>query len=564
MRLVTPAAGAARSVGVSLGAFTLGDLIAMDELREGDPAVVTGREYLGRVVGWLRATGDAATSGVVRAGEVALACGVDLQEFPGGPSGFIGTLADEEAVGLVVQLDEQLSSIPLDMVRACKAREVPLIVLRSPVRIAQVAEAANSLIVGRQQSLLRTTLIAHERFTELGAAAASPEEIVAAVGELTGGHVVFSNLMHQALAVYATNGAVAEAMHRWSHCAYALNRSAGPQEAESGEWMAVPVEAHGRERGWLVHFPLERPDPARPIVLERAAGALAMSLLLDDDESVVATAERAVLADLLVGRHGSTEAIHARTAALGHSTRDRYYLSVVVLADESHDVRSLLASAVKEAGVDALIGQLGPGRWGVLLLLDDGDDAPADVFARHLAREFSAAGGAMPTLGRGSVVSRLGSVGREFAEAGDVASAARAVGGSTGRHGLFSIEDVKLRGLLYTLRHEPRLQAFVERSLGPLQLRDALDGGQWVRTLSVYLRVNGNKSLAAQELGISRPTLYERLARIQRLLRVDLEDSETTTSLFAAIMVVEATPDVMTGASDTFAERRHHADRGVS
>jgi purine catabolism regulator len=76
--------------------------------------------------------------------------------------------------------------------------------------------------------------------------------------------------------------------------------------------------------------------------------------------------------------------------------------------------------------------------------------------------------------------------------------------------------------------------------LGPLFLRDAMDGGDRVRTLGAYLRYQRNKSLTAQELGVSRPTLYERLARIQRLLRVDLDDPEWSTSLYAAIMVVEA------------------------
>ena len=106
---------------------------------------------------------------------------------------------------------------------------------------------------------------------------------------------------------------------------------------------------------------------------------------------------------------------------------------------------------------------------------------------------------------------------------------------------LYSIGDIQLRGLLFGLREDPRLQAFVDRTLGPLLLRDATDQGDLVRTLSAYLRFQRNKSLTALELGISRPTLYERLARVQRLLGMDLDDSEASASLYAAIMVIEAT-----------------------
>jgi purine catabolism regulator len=38
---------------------------------------------------------------------------------------------------------------------------------------------------------------------------------------------------------------------------------------------------------------------------------------------------------------------------------------------------------------------------------------------------------------------------------------------------------------------------------------------------------------------MSRPTLYARLAAIERLLGVDLNDAESRTSLHVAMMVVE-------------------------
>jgi purine catabolism regulator len=104
------------------------------------------------------------------------------------------------------------------------------------------------------------------------------------------------------------------------------------------------------------------------------------------------------------------------------------------------------------------------------------------------------------------------------------------------------------------LREDPRVQSFAARTLDPLLAREARDGGTWVTTLATYLRVRGNKSLAAERLQVSRQTLYERLARIQSLLGVDLDDPETSASLFAAIMVIEATAGRHSGSGKPSAQ----------
>ena len=48
----------------------------------------------------------------------------------------------------------------------------------------------------------------------------------------------------------------------------------------------------------------------------------------------------------------------------------------------------------------------------------------------------------------------------------------------------------------------------------------------------------GNKAALAKRLHLSRPTLYSRLAALERLLGVDLDDAESRTSLHVAMMVL--------------------------
>ncbi|WP_332108182.1 PucR family transcriptional regulator [Phytohabitans suffuscus] len=471
--------------------------------------------------------------------ELILATGIGLPQASEEIAQYVDALADQGIAGLAIELGRRFAAVPSAMIRACNRRHLPLIAFHREVPFVKVTEAAHSVILMGQRRLLQVTASAHERFTELTSACASMEELVTAAAELAGGQVVFSNLMHQVLALRAPDGDTEELLARWKRKAFSLTKSFGTQVDDVDCSVVTPVEVRRRQRGRLVLFSTGPPDRAQVAILERAAAALGMRLLLEDDDVVVANAHRTVLENIISGGRGSLEAIHARTAALGRPTRRRQYLPVVVLS-AGHDLRWVVTRALDEARVEGLAAPIGPDRWGALLLLTTNQfEQPVKAFATALHELCRGVGIERPVVARGGLVAALADVRRSFAEAVDVALASRAAPGT--RRGIYSIEDVKLRGLLYTLRNDSRLQAFVERMLGPLLHRDALDGGDWVRTLGVYLRFQGNKSLTAQELGVSRPTLYERLGRIQRLLRVDLDDPEWSTSLYAAIMVVEAT-----------------------
>ena len=131
----------------------------------------------------------------------------------------------------------------------------------------------------------------------------------------------------------------------------------------------------------------------------------------------------------------------------------------------------------------------------------------------------------------------LDAVRRSFAEAAHAAEAAQ---GSTEQKPYYELPDVQLRGLLYVLGGDPRLQAFVERTLGPLLDHDARNDTDLVAVLGVYLANGRNKSAAAEAAHLSRQAFYQRLTTIEKILGVDLDSAEATTSLHAAVMAYEA------------------------
>ena len=120
-------------------------------------------------------------------------------------------------------------------------------------------------------------------------------------------------------------------------------------------------------------------------------------------------------------------------------------------------------------------------------------------------------------------------------EAAHVAETAATLRGD--RKPFYRATDVRLRGLLALMRKDPRVQQFAESELEGVLQADARDGGGQLELLGRYLESGGNKAALARTGYLSRPTLYARLARLEELLGVDLDDAESRTSLHVALLL---------------------------
>jgi len=107
---------------------------------------------------------------------------------------------------------------------------------------------------------------------------------------------------------------------------------------------------------------------------------------------------------------------------------------------------------------------------------------------------------------------------------------------SAGRRPYYRLPDLRLRGLLHLLREDTRLRSFAERELGPLLAYDAEHATSLVSDLAAFLESGGNKALAANRAHLARPTFYQRLALIERVLGVSLADPESRASLHVALL----------------------------
>lgn len=549
---------------------TVAQVLELDVLRRGAPVVLAGGGGLGRSVRWVHVSELADIAGMLQGGELVLSTGVMLPEDRDALAQYIDALADVGAAGLVVELGRRYAdALPRPLVRAAGRRGLPLIALRTEVRFVSVTEAVHALVVDGQLTELRASEAVHQTFNELAVEGAEADDVVREVARMAGAPVVLENLSHQVLAFDPRGHDPQALLDGWERRSRNVAPAGRTGYDRRAGWLVTAVGARGRDWGRLVLVGEPGPPPrsatgaAAPagaphrhtVLLERGAATLALGRLLERDrESLERQTHRTLLSGILT--HALTVSdVGLRARALGVPLDGRRLVGVMLrqrggppsAALEAQarlrDFTENAALAVRERGLTALIGTLDDGAVGLLVSLGphDEEQSALDGFAAALQRltEPHPASGPDFVMAAGSSVGALRDARRTLLEAAQVADAALHGEQSAGR-GYYRLPDVRLRGLLHLLRDDARLQTYVERELGPLLTHDAEHGTDLVRILTAYLACGRNKSAAADAAHLSRPSFYDRLHRLERVLGVDLDQVESCLSLHVALLALEA------------------------
>ncbi len=538
---------------IPTGFPTVGEVLALDSVLRGRPAVVAGRRGLDRRVRWAHVSELADIAGMLRGGELLLTTGVALPDDDAGLAAYVADLDAVGAAGLVVELGRRYrGTLPTALVRAAEGRGLPLVELHRETPFVAVTEAVHSLILEAQLAELRASERLHRTFTELTVEGADAGEIVRQTAVIARRPIVLENLAHQVLAYDAAGTDAAELLGDWEQ----RSRAAADGSSDSTGLHRVVVGARGEDWGRLVLAgePGSTLEPLAAMLLERSAAALALNRLVERDrESLERQTHRSVLQALLTHSQPMAE-VAVRAQAVGVPLEGRALQAVVLrrrgaepaVLEAEQRLRALAeaaATAARSARLSALVGAVDDGAVGVLLA-SDSPTAAADAleaFVGALARSGSAgqdqpAGPGSPVVAVGTVVRSLADSRRSFLEAAQVADAAE----HQPARPFYRLADVGLRGLLHLLRDDARLQTFVERELGPLLAHDAAAGSALVQLLRTYLDNGRNKSAAAEAAHLSRPAFYERLAKIERILLVDLDSVDTCLSLHVALIGLDS------------------------
>jgi PucR family transcriptional regulator, purine catabolism regulatory protein len=536
------------------GTITVARALGLPALRRGLPEVVSGEELLDRPVRWVHAGEAPNIAALLRGGELLLTTGLGVGPRPAEQRAFVRRLAEAGIAALVVELGARFRALPGPVVDTARSCGLPLVLLHREVPFVAVTEEIHTEIVSEHYALLRQADVVHRQGTEVLLRGGGVPEILRHFARFAANPVFLETpdgqLLYAAGPGEEPRPGVADPLQVWE--GLRARRAAERPEPPVGSVMAdIPGGGHGpgSVRARLTVLPVAGPlGPVHRIAAERTADLLAVVLLRARQEEELAARGRGdFLTDLADGRIEASEA-PAQARVLGFRPGEGPLLPVVMRLAE--DLRRLsgaeswaalahaLQAELAAVGVPVLLGvRLPEGR--VPLLAGLREAAERGPVAERVAAALRAAverawpdraGSPAPVVIAGLAVG-WATAGGELRHAAEAANAAR---GLTDRswHDVRSL-DVDL--LLWRLREHGDLAAFVDRVIGPLLAHDRTARTPLVPTLEVYLRHAGRKAETARALHLNRQTLYDRLARIARLLGSDLEDPQTVLALGVAL-----------------------------
>ena len=546
---------------------TVGDLLGLDVIRRGSPQVVAGSAGLGARVRWVHVLELADAAHLLQGGELVLTTGVALPSEPSLLARYAADLASVGGTGvsaLAVELGRRyVGSLPSALVRAAADSGLTLIAFKREVPFVEITEAVHARIIDAQLEELRASERLHEAFTELSVAGASPDEIVRQAAILAGRPVILADLSHRVLACEPGSADPARLLAGFARRSRTLSASSASGRTvydEAAGWLFTPVGARGEDWGRVILVCDGPPGGTDTALIERAATTLALGRLLTrHQESLDRQAHRTLITGIISQAHADPAEAAVRSRALGVPVDGRRLIAMVLrlrdpagpgtLGLSAHarvlDVADAAAAACRAERIPSLVGTLDDARAGAMLSLSPRADP--DRVLVGLAARISERVGAAPdglVIGVGAAVGSIRDVRRSFLEASQVADVAAerpdgwSAEGSSDRPSFYRLADLRLRGLLHLLRDDPRVQTFVERELGPLLASEP--DTSLLDVLGAYLAAGGNKAAAAKRSHLARPTFYERLRRIERILGTDLGSAESRTSLHVAMLALDA------------------------
>ncbi|AZT98561.1 MAG: PucR family transcriptional regulator [Brevibacterium aurantiacum] len=521
--------------------LTFASLLDVEEIRLGEPELVSGGDQVGRVVRWVHIADSENVAQFLEGGELVLSTGMSYRSSLESTATFFDQLESASAAGAVIELihdDGRPDEAAIENVRrAAQGRELPIVVLRRRIKFVRVTELAHQELLKRQLARVEHARTVHEVFTQLSLESAGAQDIVNRTAELLGTPVLLEDVGHRVLAQAGGTG----------------------REREQGQrWLQTPVGLRDRRWGRLLAPSRLRSDEEAAQVIERAAQTLTLARMAErDEQDLLVQAQGGLVREIIESTDLNEKQVRARAADLGFAPRGRM-IPLVVRIDRGPSTdpttlqlreRSLhrdFVSAASAHRCSTLSAGLQSGSFGVVLALPAGVDV--DTTLQRLIAEIPADG---TTVGVGRMSESLIDSAAGLESATQVAEIASTLELRERQYYRFS--DVRLRGLLSSLHDDPSVRAFAEAELAPLleapsgrgdrpgnqsgsQPGGQSDGEEMLGLLEQFLAHGGNKSALARSGFLSRPALYARLDRLQRRLGVSLEDAESRTALHVAIL----------------------------
>src|SRR4051794_24262672 len=183
--------------------LSLAAVLELPVVRRALPEVLTGQDALWRELRWAHVIEMPDPDDLLKGGELVLTTGLGAGTDPAHQRAWIGSLVDQGAAALAVELGSSWRTVPSAIVEACAAAGVPVVAFHRAVRFIEITEAVHRAVVNAQFELLRRGEEIHRRFTGLILQGRGVPEILAELSAAVGNPVVLEDAAH-ALVYYVS------------------------------------------------------------------------------------------------------------------------------------------------------------------------------------------------------------------------------------------------------------------------------------------------------------------------------------------------------------------------
>lgn len=494
---------------------TLAEVLALPSFRAARTEVLHG-DVEGVQVRWVHSSEVFEMGALLAGGEVLLTSGLGLHGRTGEHlASYVDQLADVGVAALGLELGRTFFAVPDSMLDAARRRGLPLLVFHKVVPFERMVEDFHELLVRRK---------------------------VAGAGG--GGDAGWRALTQVVIEGHGLR-ALLDEVSRLAGCAVelrdpdgqTLERSRIASVAEDAELLTA-VRGPAGPLGTLRLLGAESAERLR--VVEVAAHAVALELGRGSGAGPRPGPAQSLVADLVAGNAATRAEVLRRLAALGWPPLEGRHLVVAALEVDPSVPLTDAVAATEEALLDE-----GRGDPGVLVGTSGGHVVVVHRGARRAVpgRVRDELGLACERLTRRLPGRLLVGAASPVADPGDLAAAVgrarqvlRTARRSGRREGVVMERDVAAHRLIGSAVDPEVVRAFVQEQIGPLIDHDREHRSELLRTLDAYLACSLSKARAAALLGVRRQSLYDRLARIERLLGVSLDEPDHRTGLGLALL----------------------------
>lgn len=536
------------AVQAGRGGLKLREVLDLSVLKAVEIDIVTGRRNLDLEVRWAHVADSKRVGHLLQGGELLLTTGTGWGRSPSERKEQIESFVSAGAVALLVELGQTWSEVPPDVLEECRRWNLALLVAKEEVRFIAVVEAIHAQILNRQVEEITMMNSVAETMSALSYGEASTEEIVNQAGRLLQLPVVLEDPAHSVVCFSEGFLLPSVLLDRWNEKSLHWSRSLSkgrisvptPLEDPFGQerWTALDIFSRGVVLGRLFYRGEPASSGVADYVLRHAAMAIAVERLnAPQRHSWSELVEKNAVRQLVGVKFRSVSDAAAVLTGAGFRSNDRVLFAAEIIHEsaplEVWKVRQALtrSSGAMVADLDLLINisEVDFRRITCAFSIPKGRSAGQvlNEVGELLWRKF---GGKFVAISSGECAGVVElSIGvksvREFAS----------VEFTRSKFQIIPLSQAPIDQLMEQLRDDVRIQEFAFNTLDPLIEHDGKNGTDLLRTLRVVLAYPHSRSAAAEELHLSRTSLYSRIGLIESLLKVDILEEETFFALNLAI-----------------------------